>query len=158
MPKVKGEKAMSVVLGFDDVCRLLPQSYPFIMVDVVEELQQGKRIVCRKNVTGNEWMFPGHFPNKAIFPGVLLIEGMAQACILLLRADDTVVVSESATYMLASAKVRFLKPVVPGDQLRYVCEAIRLASVGGVVEAQAYVDGELVGKADLTFVVQDNKS
>lgn len=148
---------MGIVMGFDDVCRLLPQGYPFIMVDVVEELQAGKRIVCRKNVTGNEWMFPGHFPNKALFPGVLLVEGMAQACILLLRADESLVVSESATYMLASVKVRFLKPVVPGDQLRYICEAIRLASMGGVVEAEAFVDGEVAAKADLTFVVQDRK-
>ncbi len=77
---------MSIVMGFDDVCRLLPQSYPFIMVDVVEELQPGKRIVCRKNVTGNEWMFPGHFPQRAIFPGVLLIEGMAQTAILLVAS------------------------------------------------------------------------
>lgn len=146
---------MSVVMGFDDVCRLLPQDHPFIMVDVVEELELGKRIVCRKNVTGNEWMFTGHFPGKAIFPGVLLIEGMAQTAILLLRADDSLVVSENATYMLASAKTRFLKPVVPGDQLRYVCEAVRLASMGGVVEGVALVDGEVVAKADLTFAVQD---
>ncbi len=148
---------MSIVMGFDDVCRLLPQNYPFIMVDVVEELQPGKRIVCRKNVTGNEWMFPGHFPQRAIFPGVLLIEGMAQTAILLLRADDSLVVSESATYMLASVKARFLKPVVPGDQLRYVCEAIKLISTGGVVEAEAYVDGEVVAKANLTFAIQDQK-
>ncbi|HEY3991332.1 MAG TPA: 3-hydroxyacyl-ACP dehydratase FabZ [Ktedonobacteraceae bacterium] len=146
---------MSIVMGFDDVCRLLPQKYPFIMVDVVEELELGKRIVCRKNVTSNEWMFPGHFPEKAIFPGVLLIEGMAQTAILLLRADDSLVVSESATYMLASVKTRFLKPVVPGDQLRYVCEAIRLASMGGVVEGVALVDGEIVAKSELTFAVQD---
>lgn len=146
---------MGILMGFDDVCRLLPQSHPFIMVDAVEELEPGKRIVCRKNVSGNEWMFPGHFPGKAIFPGVLLIEGMAQSCILLLRADASLAVSENATYMLAGAKARFLKPVLPGDQLHYVCEAIRLASMGGVVEAQAFVDGELVAKADLTFVVQD---
>lgn len=148
---------MGIVMGFDDVCRLLPQDHPFIMVDVVEELQQGKRIVCRKNVTGNEWMFPGHFPKKAIFPGVLLIEGLAQTAILLLRADDSLVVAENATYMLASVKARFLKPVVPGDQLRYVCEAIKLASMGGVVEAEAFVDGEVVVKASLTFAIQDQK-
>jgi 3-hydroxyacyl-[acyl-carrier-protein] dehydratase len=157
MSKVREEKAMSIVMGFDDVCRLLPQSYPFIMVDVVEELQLGQRIVCRKNVTGNEWMFPGHFPQKAIFPGVLLIEGMAQTAILLLRADDSLVVSESATYMLAGAKTRFLKPVVPGDQLHFVCEAIKLASRGGIVEATAFVDGEIVAKAELTFAIQDHK-
>lgn len=144
---------MSVLKGFNDVSGLLPQAYPFIMVDVVEELQPGKRIVCRKNVTGNEWMFSGHFPGNAIFPGVLLIEGMAQTAILLLRADDSQVVSESATYMLAGAKTRFLKPVVPGDQLRYVCEAIKFASMGGVVDAEAYVDGEVVAKAQLTFAI-----
>lgn len=146
---------MSILIGFDEVCRLLPQAYPFIMVDGVEELQPGKRIVCRKNVTGNEWMFPGHFPQKAIFPGVLLVEGMAQASILLLRADTTrEQVAEGATYMLASAKARFLKPVVPGNQLRYVCEAVKLASMGGIVTAEAFVDGEIVAKADLTFAVR----
>lgn len=146
---------MSILIGFDEVCRLLPQAYPFIMVDGVEELQPGKRIVCRKNVSGNEWMFPGHFPQKAIFPGVLLVEGMAQASILLLRADTTrEQVAEGATYMLASAKARFLKPVMPGDQLRYVCEAVKLASMGGVVTAEAFVDGEIVAKADLTFAVR----
>jgi len=145
---------MSIVLGYNDVCRLLPQDPPFIMVDVVEELEQGKRIVCRKNVTGNEWMFPGHFPGKAIFPGVLLVEGMAQSAILLLRADNSLPVAKNATYMLASVKARFLKPVVPGDQLRFVCEAIKLVSTGGVVEAQAYVEADVVAKADLTFAIQ----
>lgn len=148
---------MSIVRGFDEVCRLLPQSYPFIMVDVIEELEQGKRIVCRKNVTGNEWMFPGHFPERAIFPGVLLIEGMAQTAILLLRAGDSPTVAEGATYMLASVKARFLKPVVPGDQLHYVCEVIKLASMGGMVEAEAFVDGEVVVKADLTFAIHYQK-
>lgn len=145
---------MSIVLGYNDVCRLLPQDPPFIMVDLVEELEQGKRIVCRKNVTGNEWMFPGHFPGKAIFPGVLLVEGMAQSAILLLRADHSLPVAEDATYMLASVKARFLKPVVPGDQLRFVCEAVKLVSTGGIVEAQAYVEEEVVAKADLTFVIR----
>jgi 3-hydroxyacyl-[acyl-carrier-protein] dehydratase len=148
---------MSNAMSFDEVRRLLPQAYPFIMVDVVEELQPGERIVCRKNVTGNEWMFPGHFPEKAIFPGVLLIEGIAQASILLLRAGNSLAVSASATYLLASAKTRFLKPVVPGDQLRYVCEAIKLTSMGGVVAAEVYVDREVVAKADLTFAIQDQK-
>lgn len=145
---------MSVVKGYDEICRLLPQAYPFIMVDVVEELQAGKRIVCRKNVTGNEWMFPGHFPGNAMYPGVLLIEGMAQTAILLVRADDSAPVSDDTTYMLAGAKTRFLKPVVPGDQLCYVCEVIKFASMGGIVDAEAYVDGEVVAKAQLTFAIQ----
>ena len=145
---------MSNLLGYNDVCRLLPQAYPFIMVDVVEELQPGKRIVCRKNITGNEWMFPGHFPGNAVFPGVLLIEGMAQAAILLARADNSQAEETKATYMLAGAKSRFLKPVVPGDQVRYVCEVIKFASMGGIVDAEAYVDGEVVAKSQLTFSIQ----
>ncbi len=144
---------MSIVKGYDEVCRLLPQAYPFIMVDVIEELQPGERIVCRKNVTGNEWMFPGHFPGKAVFPGALLIEGLAQTAILLVRANDTEEIPEDTTYMLAGVKTRFLKPVVPGDQLHYVCEVVKFASMGGVVDAEAYVDGETVAKAQLTFAI-----
>ncbi len=146
---------MAAIIGYDEVCRLLPQAHPFIMVDVVEEVQPGKLIICRKNVSGNEWMFPGHFPQRAIFPGVLLIEGMAQSAILLLRVDESLAVSQQATYMLASTKARFLKPVVPGDQLRYVCEVVRMASMGGVVEAITYVEEEIVAKADLTFAIQN---
>jgi 3-hydroxyacyl-[acyl-carrier-protein] dehydratase len=144
---------MSNLLGYNDVCRLLPQTYPFIMVDVVEELEPGKRIVCRKNITGNEWMFQGHFPGNAIFPGVLLIEGMAQAAILLARAGSS---SVEATYMLAGVKTRFLKPVVPGDQVRFVCEVIKFASVGGIVDAEVSVDGEVVAKSQLTFSIQSH--
>jgi 3-hydroxyacyl-[acyl-carrier-protein] dehydratase len=144
---------MSNLLGYNEVCRLLPQTYPFIMVDVVEELEPGKRIVCRKNITGNEWMFQGHFPGNAIFPGVLLIEGMAQAAILLARAGSS---SAEATYMLAGVKTRFLKPVVPGDQVRFVCEVIKFASVGGIVDAEVSVDGEVVAKSQLTFSIQSH--
>ena len=143
----------TTLIGFNEVRRLLPQAYPFIMVDVVEELEPGKRIVCRKNVTGNEWMFTGHFPENAIFPGVLLIEGMAQAAILLVRADEGMKSSE-ATYMLAGVKTRFMKPVVPGDQIRYVCEAVKFASMGGIVDAEVSVDGEMVAKSQLTFSIQ----
>lgn len=143
----------TTLIGFNEVRRLLPQAYPFIMVDVVEELEPGKRIVCRKNVTGNEWMFTGHFPENAIFPGVLLIEGMAQAAILLVRADESMQ-SSAATYMLAGVKTRFIKPVVPGDQIRYVCEAVKFASMGGIVDAEVSVDGEVVAKSQLTFSIQ----
>lgn len=145
---------MPTLKGFDEVCRLLPQAYPFLMVDAIEELHPGTRIVARKNVTGNEWMFPGHFPGQAIFPGVLLIEGMAQTAILLVRADPALASAEGSTYLLAGAKTRFLKPVVPGDQLRFVCDVLKFASMGGIVDAQALVDGEPVATAQLTFAIQ----
>ncbi len=152
---VKRERSetVGVILNFNEVCRLLPQAYPFIMIDVVEELQPGKRIVCRKNVSGNEWMMPGHFPGNALFPGALIIEGMAQSAILLVRGDSTQNVAENTTYMLAGVKTRFLKPVVPGDQIHYVCEALTFASMGGVVDAEVFVDGEIVAKGQLTFAI-----
>ncbi|UFJ42568.1 3-hydroxyacyl-ACP dehydratase FabZ [Brevibacillus humidisoli] len=145
---------MTVRLGFDEVRRLLPQSYPFVLVDVIEEWEADSRIVCRKNVTGNEWMFPGHFPERAIYPGVLLIEGMAQSAILLFRLDESKSDSDRSAFMIAGVKARFLRPVVPGDQIRYECTVIKMVSTGGVVEATAQVDGEIVAKADLTFAVQ----
>lgn len=145
---------MSLVMGFNEVCRLLPHAYPFVMVDAVEELQPGERIVSRKNVTSNEWMFPGHFPGNPVFPGVLLIEGMAQTAILLARADSSLEMAEGTTYMLAGARTRFLKPVVPGDQIHFVCQVVKFASMGGVVDAEALVDGEPVAKAQLTFAIQ----
>ncbi|MBO8162853.1 MAG: 3-hydroxyacyl-ACP dehydratase FabZ [Brevibacillus sp.] len=145
---------MTVRLGFDDVRRLLPQSYPFVLVDVIEEWERNSRIVCRKNVTGNEWMIPGHFPAQAIYPGVLLIEGMAQSAILLFRLDRTKPDDADSSFMIAGVKARFLRPVVPGDQIRYECTVIKMVSTGGVVEATAQVDGEIAAKADLTFAVQ----
>lgn len=145
----------TIKLGFDEVRRLLPQAYPFCLVDVVEELEPGERIVARKNISGNEWMFPGHFPDNAIYPGVLLIEGMAQTSILLFKgAEDQDADFEGATFMIASVKSRFLAPVVPGDQVRYTCEVIKVVSTGGVMECTATVDGNVVAKADLTFAVQ----
>lgn len=144
----------TVRVSYDQVRQLLPQNYPFVLVDVIEEWERDTRIVCRKNVTGNEWMFPGHFPNRAIYPGVLLIEGMAQSAILLFRLGDRRQDDEDAAFMIAGVKARFLKPVVPGDQIRYECTVIKMVRTGGVVEATAYVDGEIVAKADLTFAVQ----
>ncbi|QKG83260.1 3-hydroxyacyl-ACP dehydratase FabZ [Kroppenstedtia pulmonis] len=141
-------------LDFDDVRRLLPHSYPFLLVDVVEEVEPGTRIVCRKNITGNEWMFPGHFSQRAIYPGVLLIEGMAQAAVLMFRSDNSFDVGENATFMLAACKSRFLQPVVPGDQVCYEVNVIKMISTGGVVTALAKVSGDVVAKADLTFSVK----
>ncbi len=138
-------------LDFDEIRRLLPQAYPFILLDRVDELTAGERIVATKNISGNEWIFPGHFPQKAIYPGVLLIESMAQASILMLKAASP---DAEGTFLLAGVKSRFLRPVVPGDRVRFVCEAQKIISTGGIVEAHATVDGEAVAKADLTFAIR----
>src|SRR5438067_11072313 len=94
-----GAERMSMTLSFDEVRRALPHSYPMILVDVVEELEPGQFIVCRKNVTGNEWCFPGHFPARAVYPGVLLLEGLAQAALLLFSAGPASDPADTATYL-----------------------------------------------------------
>ena len=144
-------KTETSALGFDEICRLLPQAYPFVLLDRVEELTAGERIVALKNISGNEWMFPGHFPRQAIYPGVLLIESMAQAAILLFKVGR---VETEGTFLLAGVKSRFLRPVVPGDQVRLICEAQKVISTAAIVEAQATVNDEVAAKAELTFAIR----
>jgi 3-hydroxyacyl-[acyl-carrier-protein] dehydratase len=153
-------------IDFDTVRKLLPQAYPFVLVDRVEQFEKNQSIVCLKNVSGNEWMFPGHFPEKAIYPGVLLIEGLAQSGILLFQlsqeTDGSVFATgtgdlgggkQARTFLLASVKTRFLKAVVPGDQLFYSCEVIKMTSRAGILEGVVTVNGEIAAKAELTFGV-----
>lgn len=144
---------MTITVDFDRVRELLPQAYPFVMVDRVESFEKDQYITCLKNITGNEWAFPGHFPKKAIYPGVLIIEGIAQSGILLFQlSQEPLELSEvSRTFLLTSVKTRFLKPVVPGDQMIYRCEMIKKTSTAGIIEGVATVGGETVAKAEMTF-------
>ncbi|MBW7476950.1 3-hydroxyacyl-ACP dehydratase FabZ [Paenibacillus oenotherae] len=142
---------MKTKYSFDEVKEMLPQAYPFVLIDTIENIAAGESIVCLKNISGNEWMFPGHFPSKAIYPGVLLNEGMAQACILLFKISRPELDDPNTNFYLTAVKSRFLKPVVPGDQVRYVCKVLKMVGTGGIVEAEAVVDGTIVAKAELTF-------
>jgi 3-hydroxyacyl-[acyl-carrier-protein] dehydratase len=138
-------------MTFDEIRRALPHAYPFVLVDRVESVQPGEHIVALKNVSGNEWMFPGHFPGDAVYPGVLLVEGMAQAAILLLKASRPEV---RGRFLLATARVQFQSVVIPGDQVRISCEAVKLMDDAGVVDANAHVGARLAAKATLTFAVR----
>lgn len=144
-------KTETSALDFDEIRRLLPQAYPFVLLDRVEELTAGERVVALKNICGNEWMFRGHFPQQAIYPGVLLIESMAQAAILLFKAGRA---ETEGTFLLAGVKSRFLRPLVPGDQVRLICEAQKIISTAAIVKAEATLDGEVVAKAELTFAIR----
>lgn len=144
---------MKSLYAYDEVRRLLPQAYPFLFIDVIEALEPGEKIVCRKNVTGNEWMFPGHFPEQAVFPGVLLVETMAQSAILLGKLSPALQLDAAATVLLTSVKSRFLRPVVPGDQLRVETVSVKWLSTQGIVESSILVDNETAAKAELIFVM-----
>jgi beta-hydroxyacyl-ACP dehydratase FabZ len=133
---------------------VLPHRYPILLVDRVLEMEPRKRIVAIKNVTINEPVFTGHFPGRPVFPGVLLIEGMAQAggLLLLQEIPDR---DGKLLYFATIEEARFRRPVVPGDQVRYEIEVIKLRKTYCKLTAKALVDGEVAAEAVLSSVMVD---
>jgi 3-hydroxyacyl-[acyl-carrier-protein] dehydratase len=144
-----------VEIRYEEIRTLLPQKFPFIMVDRVVELEKGKRAVGIKNVSANEIHFLGHFPNMAVFPGALILEGMAQTAILLFRKsteDESAMTDDpNVLFFFGAVNARFLKTVLPGDQLRMEIEITKVYSTGGMVKGVATVDGAVVAKGEMTF-------
>jgi len=134
------------IINIDEIMKLLPHRFPFLLVDRIVELEEKKRIVGIKNVTINESFFQGHFPKTPIMPGVLIIEAMAQVGgILLLR---TIPERENKlVYFMGIDQAKFRKPVLPGDQLRFEVEVLRLKSQVCKMQGKAYVGEELVAEA-----------
>lgn len=137
------------VCSFDEIRRLLPHREPFVLVDRVVGLEPRRRIVCLKNVSGAEPIFAQHFPSYAIFPGALLLEAMAQAALLLFRIGDRGT-EDAAVPVLAAARVRWNRPVRPGDQLVIEVTVEKQVSVGAVLACEATVDGRTVATCRLT--------
>ncbi|MEL7059845.1 MAG: 3-hydroxyacyl-ACP dehydratase FabZ [Acidobacteriota bacterium] len=133
------------------VLEVLPHRYPMLLVDRVLELDRGQRLVAIKNVTINEGVFQGHFPQQPVLPGVLMIEGMAQAGGILLFADlDPAERDHYLLYFSAIDRARFRRPVIPGDQLRYEVELVRRRQAVCKVDAVARVEGEVAAEARLS--------
>ena len=144
------------MISFDEITRLIPHRYPFLFVDRVLELEAGKRIRCLKNVTGNEYFFPGHFSDLALMPGSVMVEALAQCGLLLFRAGDPQRHAGKA-FLLGAVEARFLKPVTPGDQLLFDLVAEKVISTAAIVRGVALVDGKPVVKAKLTFAAVDRR-
>jgi len=138
-------------MSFEEVRATLPQKHPFIFIDRVLELEAGKRIVCLKNVTGNEAFFAGHFPDFAVMPGALILEGLAQATIILFKRSSDKPEDPDSLFLFAGVKGRMLKPVFPGDQLKLEVTVVKLISTGAMTQGIVTVDGVPVLKADLSF-------
>jgi 3-hydroxyacyl-[acyl-carrier-protein] dehydratase len=138
-----------------EIWRLLPHRYPFLLVDRVVEIDADKRIVCLKNVSINEPIFTGHFPGTPVFPGVMIVEALAQAAGILAFASRGRTLDDGYIYYLAGTdKTKFKQSVVPGDQLRLEVEIVNLRSHWMKAEGRAFVDDRLVCSTRLTCAEQ----
>jgi 3-hydroxyacyl-[acyl-carrier-protein] dehydratase len=146
------------MLSFEEVRKLVPQKYPFLFIDKVIELQKESRIVCLKNISGNEPFFAGHFPDFAIMPGVLIVEALAQASIILFKKSFDTEKDNDKVFLLASANVRFTKPVFPGDQLVLEINTEKIISSAAIVKGIAKVGEKIVTKATLSFGIAEKDS
>ncbi|MFH1347656.1 MAG: acyl-ACP--UDP-N-acetylglucosamine O-acyltransferase [Candidatus Margulisiibacteriota bacterium] len=140
-------------LDVNEIKKILPHRYPFLLIDKVIELEEGKRAVAIKNVTVNEPFFQGHFPEQPIMPGVLVCEAIAQVGVVMaLRALGG---EGKIVYFAGIDNVRFRRPVVPGDQLRLEVETTWTRGNLGKMHGKALVDGQLAAEGDFTFSVAD---
>lgn len=139
--------------------KILPHRYPMLLVDRVVEIKPNESIEAFKNVTINEEVFLGHFPKQPIYPGVMIIEGMAQAGGLLafmsMFGEDYSVAENKIVYFMTIDKVKFRTPVVPGDRLVYKVSVIKNKGAIWQMEAKAYVDEKLVSEAELKAMIAD---
>jgi 3-hydroxyacyl-[acyl-carrier-protein] dehydratase len=139
-------------LDFEEIKKLIPQRFPFIMIDKIIDLEPGKHAVALKNISGNDIFFLGHFPDRAIMPGVGIIEAMAQTAIILFAFGKEESKGEKKPlYFLGSVKARFHQPVVPGDQLKIKVVSVKSMPNLAYVSAEAFVDDKKISEAELAF-------
>ncbi len=131
------------------IMEILPHRYPFLMVDRILELVPGERVAAIKNVSINEPFFQGHFPDKPIMPGVLIIEGMGQTGGLLAFESFPKMPRGTVIYFMGMDKVRFRRPVVPGDQIRFELQIMRIKMKALKMSGKAIVDGRIAAQAEM---------
>lgn len=147
---------MDNALDIKEIMKLLPHRYPFIMIDRILELTPGEKVVALKNVTINEPFFQGHFPENPIMPGVLIIEAMGQAgAVLAAKSLDRE--HGSLIYFMGIDKVKFRKPVTPGDQLIFEMKFIKQRRNVFKMSGTAYVDEKVVVQAELMATFGEGK-
>lgn len=148
--------AEPVNLDLQDILKILPHRYPFLLIDRVTELVRTKRVVAIKNVTVNEPFFVGHFPTFPIMPGVLVVEAMAQAggVLLLSEFPDR---EQKLLLFTGIDRAKFRRPVTPGDQLRIEVDVIVWRGTAGKMQGRATIDGKLACEAVITCRLLDRE-
>ena len=140
------------MLQSQEIQEIIPHRYPFLMVDRIIELEEGKRAVGIKNVSSNEPFFQGHFPGHPIMPGVLIMEAMAQVgAIVILKQPEY---AGCLALLAGLDDVKFKRQVIPGDQLRLEVDLIKFRKTFGVAQGKAYVGEALVAEGTLKFFLE----
>ncbi|PFW80788.1 3-hydroxyacyl-[acyl-carrier-protein] dehydratase FabZ [Bacillus toyonensis] len=143
------------MLNIEQIKEIIPHRYPFLLVDKILEVDEGKRAVGIKNVSANEEFFNGHFPDYAVMPGVLIVEALAQVgAVAVLKKEEN---RGRLAFFAGIDNCRFKKQVCPGDQLRLEVEMTRVRGPIGKGKAIATVDGEVACEAEITFAIGDKK-
>ena len=145
-----------MIMDVTQIQQILPHRFPFLLIDRVVGLEPGKQIKAYKNVTIGEHVFMGHFPAHPIYPGVMIIEGMAQAGgVLAFKSDENMDIDNKVVYFMSIDEAKFRSPVRPGDRLAYELEVVKHRGNVWVLSGKAYVDGKLCAQAVLTAMIVD---
>ncbi|MFB5253378.1 3-hydroxyacyl-ACP dehydratase FabZ [Bacillus mycoides] len=143
------------MLDIQQIKEIIPHRYPFLLVDKVLEVEEGKRAIGIKNVTANEEFFNGHFPDYPVMPGVLIVEALAQVgAVAMLKKEEN---RGRLAFFAGIDNCRFKRQVRPGDQLRLEVEMTRVRGAIGKGKAIATVDGEIACEMEITFALGDKK-
>lgn len=151
------DSATVLQLDFEQVLRIIPQRFPFLMLDRIVELEPGVRAVGLKNLTGNEWFYQGHFPKRAVTPGAMISEAVAQTGIVFFHHSRDRGADEDVTYLLGAIKMRFLEPVWPGEQLRLEVTPVKMTSTAAMFAARVLVDARVVAKGEFLLSAKANR-
>jgi 3-hydroxyacyl-[acyl-carrier-protein] dehydratase len=146
-------------MNISDIEKILPHRFPFLLIDRVEEIIPKEQILAFKNITIGEHIFQGHFPGHPIYPGVMIIEGMAQAGgILAFKSIDNITEEEiknKVVYFMSIDNAKFRSPVTPGDKLEYRVSVVKNRGKIWVLHGEAFVENKLVAEADLKAMIVD---
>jgi len=143
----------SIELDFEAIKKAIPHRFPFLLIDRVTITEPDKTATGIKCVSGNEPFFQGHFPDRAIMPGVLIVEAMAQvACAMFLSKPEA---KNKLAFFMGMEEIKFRKPVVPGDRMELKIEMLKMRDKFGKAKGEAYVEGKLVTEAIFSFAIVD---